>query len=71
MTQNAKVTSNIASFTIGDAVQIINHTEQSYMGKYGTIRAAELAYNNTVYYHVDIDDTYTTCICTDDELMEG
>lgn len=71
MTTMMTNTINIASFTIGDAVQITNHTETSYEGKYGIIRSAQLAYNNTVYYHVDIDDTYITCICTEDELMEG
>lgn len=59
-------------FSIGSAVQIINHSEPNCNGQYGTIKEIQVAYDGyTYYYSVELDDSQDVCLCIDDELMEG
>ena len=59
-------------FTVGHYVQIINHSEPSCNGEYGTITGVQVAYDGyTHYYTVLLEDSDTECTCIDDELMEG
>lgn len=59
-------------YNVGDAVQITNHSEPRCNGQYGTIVSLDMAYDgHTVYYTVELDDSFDTCTCTADELMEG
>jgi len=57
-------------FTIGQAVQIINHSEPECNGMYGTITAMDRAYDGSTHYTVALEN-YSLCMCTHDELMEG
>ena len=59
-------------FSIGSAVQIINHSEPNCNGQYGTIEKIEVAYDGyTRYYSVRLEDSDQLCVCTDDEVMEA
>lgn len=59
-------------FSIGSEVQIINHSEPSCNGQYGTVKSIEVAYDGRSYYYtVELDDSLGLCVCIDDELMEG
>jgi hypothetical protein len=59
-------------FEVGSRVQIINHSEPDCNGEYGTVKDMQVAYDGyTYYYAVELDDSYTHCMCIDDELMEG
>ena len=59
-------------YEVGSYVQIINHSEPQCNGQYGTIIGMQVAYDGyTYYYAVELDDSHTTCMCIDDELMEG
>lgn len=58
-------------YTIGDLVQIYNHSEPRCNGRYGTVVHVELAYDRTPYYTVHLSDIDMTCTCMADELMEG
>lgn len=63
--------SEMNMFKVGDKVQIINHAEPHCNGQFGEIMNVQLAYDQTPYYVVHLDDSYTVCTCTDDEIMEG
>lgn len=59
-------------YNVGDYVQIINHSEPSCNGQYGTIKEIKVAYDGyTHYYTVELDDSFSLCVCIDDELMES
>jgi hypothetical protein len=59
-------------YEIGSYVQITNHSEPDCNGQYGIVKDMHVAYDGyTYYYMVELDDSYTQCMCTDDELMEG
>lgn len=59
-------------FSVGDYIQIINHSEPTCNGQYGHILNMQVAYDGqTHYYTVELDDTNLLCTCTDDEIMEG
>jgi hypothetical protein len=57
-------------FTIGQSVQIVNHSEPECNGEYGTITAMDIAYDGSTHYTVELEN-YSVCMCTHDELMEG
>ena len=57
-------------FSKNQYVQILNHSEPTCNGQYGTITSIE-ANNRSVFYTVLLEASPTLCICTDDELMEG
>jgi hypothetical protein len=54
-------------FTINQPVKIVDHSEDSYNGKIGIIKAIERVRQHT-FYIVDIQSRLVPC--TDDELME-
>ena len=60
-------------FDVGSRVQIINHSEPSCNGEYGTITSITTGYDGyTKFYSVQLDeDQKMYCLCIDDELMEG
>lgn len=59
-------------FTIGQQVQITNHSEPECNGQYGEVSRIEIAYDGyTRYYTVVLDESHMVCLCTVDELMEG
>ena len=59
-------------FNVGDRVQIVNHSEPTCNGQYGTIKSLQTGYDGyTTFYTVELDDTLGLCVCIDDELMEG
>lgn len=59
-------------YSIGQRVQIINHSEPSCNGEYGTIIEMQVAYDGyTYYYTVRLDEAEILCTCIDDEIMEG
>ena len=59
-------------YSVGDAVEIINHSEPNCNGQYGHIKEIQMAYDGyTHYYTVELDDSLGLCVCIDDELMEG
>lgn len=57
-------------FTIGDPVQITNHSEPECNGMYGNVTKVTQAYDGTVYFMVILENG-TVCDCTIDEVMEG
>ena len=58
-------------YEVGSRIQIINHSEPSCNGQYGTIKEIQITYNGyDRYYMVELDDSLTICTCIDDELME-
>lgn len=58
-------------YDIGSRVQIVNHSEPSCDGQYGTITSIQVGYDGyTKFYTVELDDTFGLCVCIDDELME-
>ena len=58
-------------YEVGEYVQIINHSEPSCNMAYGNVKEIVYAYDGTRYYNVELDDSLSLCVCTDDELMEG
>ena len=59
-------------FSIGDSVQIVNHSDPECNKEYGTIVEVNVSHNGERYYRVDLwDHLYQYCDCTGDELMEG
>lgn len=59
-------------FQLHDEVQIVNHSEPSCNGQYGTVRKIDIAYDGrTRYYSVYLHEKHQNCMCTEDELMEG
>lgn len=57
-------------FSIGQAVQIYNHSDMDCNGEYGTIIDVDVAYSGERYYTVELEG-YKYCQCTEDELVEG
>jgi hypothetical protein len=58
-------------FDINQRVQIVNHSEPSCNGQYGTITSIQPGYDGyTLFYTVELDDSLSFCTCIDDELME-
>lgn len=58
-------------YEVGSRIQIINHSEPSCNGQYGTITSIAVGYDGyTKFYTVELDDTLGLCVCIDDELME-
>jgi len=58
-------------FTMGQYVQIINHSEPSCNGEYGYVTLIHTAYDGTKHYTVRLEEDDQLCSCIDDELMEG
>jgi hypothetical protein len=59
-------------FSIGDYVQITNHSDPECNGQYGYVREIQSGYDgNTRFYIVELDDSNLRCMCIDDEMMEG
>lgn len=58
-------------YTVGDLVQIYNHSEPSCNGRYGTVVRVTRAYDKSFYYDVQLTDMDMVCSCAHDELMEG
>jgi hypothetical protein len=58
-------------YNVGNHIQIINHADTPCNGQYGTITEIQMAYNGSVYYQVELDDSLELCLCTTDEIMEG
>lgn len=59
-------------FEINQLIEIVNHSEPSCNGHYGTIESVQVAYDGyTRYYSVRLEDSEQLCTCTDDELMEA
>lgn len=58
-------------FVVNSRVEIVNHSEPRCNGQYGTVKTIDIAYDGrTRYYNVELDDSLSLCVCTDDELME-
>ncbi len=59
-------------YEVGSRIQITNHSEPECNGEYGKIISMHVGYDGyTRFYTVELDDSYTHCMCIDDELMEG
>ncbi len=60
-------------FTIGQSVQIYNHSEPQCNNKFGEVTRIDIAYDGyTRYYTVVLDNEGGAhCVCTEDEMMEG
>lgn len=59
-------------FSIGDTVQIINHSEPECNKHYGTIVDINVSYGGERYYKVELwEYSQRYCDCTGDELLEG
>jgi hypothetical protein len=59
-------------YDINQLIQIVDHSEPSCNGQYGTIEKIETAYDGyTHYYTVRLEDSDQLCTCIDDEIMEA
>jgi hypothetical protein len=59
-------------YEVNQLIEIMNHSEPSCNGQYGTIEKIEIAYDGyTHYYTVRLEDSDQLCVCTDDEIMEA
>lgn len=59
-------------YDVNQLIEIVNHSEPSCNGQYGTIETIQVAYDGyTNYYNVRLEDSDQLCVCTDDEIMEA
>jgi hypothetical protein len=59
-------------YSVGDYVQITNHSDPECNGQYGHILKMQVGYDGSTYFYtVELDDSNILCTCIDDEIMEG